>query len=253
MIGVNKKNEAENSPNFRLILPEQKRLRDAFNEVLRQAGLVFEKTSPRAAQGLTRDLKNRLPDIETYELRADAALEWISDGAANMAVVGTDILREFEAAGKAADRPDQPRPVLSLPRISACSLWIAAKPDLRIENLKDLEGLRIATSYPALLQQLLQQKNICAGRIIAQKGGVESTIPAGRADAILEIVQTGASLDANGLEKKLLAFNSSATLVRSNTAHAPAQEALMEALTQRIKETTTVQRPATTFPARAAL
>ncbi len=238
MIGVNEKNEAENSPNFRLILPDQKRLRDAFNEILRNAGLVFEKPSPRAAQGLTRDLRNQLPDIETYELRADAALEWISDGAANMAIVGTDILREFEAAGKADGLPGQPMLLLTLPRISACSLWIAARPAVRIENLSDLEGLRIATSYPALLQQLLSREDVRPARIIAQKGGVESTIPAGRADAILEIVQTGASLDANGLERKLLAFNSSATLVRSNTKHSTAQEALIEALMQRIKEAT---------------
>lgn len=252
MIGVNDKNKAENSLNFRLILPDQKRLRDAFNEILRRAGLVFEKPSPRAAQGLTRDLKNQLPDMETYELRADAALEWISEGAANLAIVGTDILREFEAAGKAGGLPDQPRPLLNLPRISACSLWIAAKPALRIENLRDLEGLRIATSYPALLQQLLQQEDIRAGRIIAQKGGVESTIPAGRADAILEIVQTGASLDANGLERKLLVFNSSAALIRSNADRTPAQEALMEALTQRINEAANAQRSATTSATRAA-
>lgn len=241
MIGVSNKNEAENSPNFRLILPDQKRLRDAFNEILQRAGLVFEKSSPRAAQGLTRDLKNRLPDIETYELRPDAALEWISDGAANMAIVGTDILREFEAAGKAEGLPDQPRPLLSLPRISACSLWIAAKPAVRIESLRDLQALRIATSYPALLQQLMQREDVRPARIIAQKGGVESTISAGRADAILEIVETGASLDANGLEKKLLAFNSSATLVRSNSKRPPAQEVMMEAFMQRIEEAATMR------------
>ena len=236
----------DDAASFRLILPEQKRLRDAFNEILSRAGLVFEKPSPRAAQGLTRDLKNRLPDIETYELRADAALEWVSDGAANMAVVGTDILREFEAAGKAEGLPDQPRPLLSLPRISACSLWIAAKPAVRIENLQDLQRLRIATSYPALLQQLLQREDVRPARVIAQKGGVESTILAGRADAILEIVETGASLDANGLEKKLLAFNSSAALVRSNSECSPAQEALMEAFTQRIEEAATMRPYAAT-------
>jgi ATP phosphoribosyltransferase len=54
-------------------------------------------------------------------------------------------------------------------------------------------------------------------------------------------VETGASLDANGLEKKLLAFNSSATLVRSNSKRSPTQEALMEVFTQRLEKASIIR------------
>ena len=198
---------------FRLILPDQKRLREAFDQVMADAGFVFEKNSARAGQGITRDLRGSLPAIETYELRADAALDWINDKAADLAIVGEDMLRERAAAGAAKNV----KTALTMDRISACALWFAARPEIYLRDLSDLGDMRIATAYPELLRQILDVAGVKASRIIAQKGNTESTIVAGRADAILEIVQTGESLAANGIEKKLLAFNSAATLVRSQT------------------------------------
>ena len=220
---------------FRLILPEQKRLRESFNEVMDAAGLSFQKATSRAAQGITRDKRGIIPDLETYELRADAALEWLGDGAASMIVTGEDSLREYQASDRAQQARVAPEPTLTLARISCCALWIAAKPEIYIRDLSDLGDMRLATSYPALLQQLLTKADVKPARIIAQKGGVESTIAAGRADAIFEIVQTGASLASNGLEKKLLAFNSSAVLVQASQASS-AHEALARALTARLAE-----------------
>ncbi len=216
---------------FRLILPDQKRLREAFNSVLVQAGFEFSKPTSRAASGLTRDSMGLLPDIETYEFRSEAALEWLDDGAADLAIVGQDTLME-----RAAAQGDQPQSLISMDRISACSMWIAARPEMYILNLKDLESMRIATSYPALLQQILDKQGVKAGRIIAQKGGVESTITAGRADAILEIVQTGESLKQNGLVKKLPVFNSCAQLVRGTETKNTARESLIAAFTARIND-----------------
>ena len=217
---------------FRLILPDQKRLREAFNEVMSRAGLVFEKPSSRAGQGVTKDVRGIFPDIETYELRADAALEWVNEGAADMTIVGLDMLREYEATNRSQKSALQQ--TLSLERISACSLWIAAKPEMYIRDFSDLGEMRIATSYPALLQQLLEKQNVKPSRILQQKGGVESTIVAGRADAIFEIVQTGESLAQNGLEKKLLVFNSCASLVQNSQKTTPEKEALRTALTDRL-------------------
>ncbi len=218
---------------FRLILPDQKRLREAFNSVLDQAGFSFSKPTNRAGSGLTRDRLGILPDLETYEFRSEAALDWLADGAADLAIVGQDTLMERAAA---TPETPSPRSLISMDRISACSMWIAAKPEMYIENIKDLESMRIATSYPALLQQILDKQGVKAGRLLAQKGSVESTITAGRADAILEIVQTGESLKQNGLVKKLAVFNSCAQLVRGPESKSRARESLIEAFTARINE-----------------
>lgn len=218
---------------FRMILPDQKRLRQAFDEVMNRANLTFEKPAARAGMGFIRDNEGRLPAIETYELRSDAAMDWVSEGAADLIIVGLDMLREYQAGN--ASTKDTLSTILTMDRISACSMWIAAKPEMYIRDLSDLGDMRLATSYPALLQQLLEKQGVKPSRIIAQKGGVESTIVAGRADAILEIVQTGESLRQNGLETKLLAFNSCATLVRNNKGTTVAREDLISAIARRLE------------------
>jgi|GEM_PF-1184024 ATP phosphoribosyltransferase len=225
--------EIKDGQPFRLILPDQKRLRQAFDEVMDRAGLVFEKPSSRAGQGITRDTTGQLPDIETYELRADAGLDWLNDGAADLVIAGQDMLQEYQARNSGQDTGVTS--ILTMDRISACSMWIAARPEMYIRDFSDLGEMRIATSYPALLQQLLKNQNVTSVRILAQKGGVESTIVAGRADAIFEIVQTGESLKQNGLEKKLLAFNSCAALVRNTEQGSAPRENLINALTSRIE------------------
>lgn len=217
---------------FRLILPGQQRLREAFDAVLDRAGFTFSKPARRAASGLTRDRSGGLPDLETYELRSEAALEWLSDDAADLAVAGQDIL--LESAATRSGQTPAPRSLLSMERVAACGLWLAARPETRIENIKDLESMRIATSYPGLLQQILDKQGVRAGRILAQKGGIESTITAGRADVIFEVVQTGESLRQNGLVKKCALFNSCAQLVRTPQKQDPRRERLIEAFTARI-------------------
>lgn len=220
---------------FRLILPEQKRLRCAFDVVTHAAGFVYEKPNIRAPSGQLFDRKGLLQAARSYELRADAALDWLSEGAADLAVVGADMLAEYKAV-----HPDAPlKPVLTLDRIARCSLWIAARPEIYIRDITDLGDMRLATAYPAFLQQWLQQNNVRPSRIISQKGNVEATIEAGRADAILEVVETGASLAANGLEKKLWAFNSQALLVRNINAFSPAGEKFTTALVARLEKAAT--------------
>ncbi|QQG36395.1 MAG: ATP phosphoribosyltransferase [Micavibrio aeruginosavorus] len=216
---------------FRIILPEQKRLRRAFDGVAAAAGLDFEKPSPRASLGYLVDKKREIESLVACELRADAALDWLADGTASLAIVGADMLAEYQAINPRASL----KPVLTLERICCCSLWIAAKPEINIRNINDLEGMRLASAYPALLQQLLQQNGTQPASILPQKGNVEATLAVNRADAILEVVETGASLKANGLEKKLKVFNSCAVLVRSHTPFSAANESLTQKLGDRLK------------------
>lgn len=223
-----------NSNPFRLILPDQKRLRTAFAAVLDQAGFEFSKTTSRAASGTTFDRTGALPPLETYEFRSEAALEWLADGAADLAIVGEDALYEMQAKDAFAGQK-APVPLLSMDRIAACSLWIAATPALYIRDLQDLDSLRIATSYPGLLQQIVEEQGVKPSKIIAQKGGIESTITAGRADAILEIVQTGESLKQNGLEKKLPILNSCAQLMRVGAPRDADRESLIEVFAARVQ------------------
>ena len=144
---------------FRLILPDQKRLREAFNSILDQAGFTLSKPTSRAANGVTLDRLGVLPPLETYEFRSEAALEWLADGAADLAIVGQDTLMETAAVQGAQTAAQS---LICMDRISACSMWIAARPEIVIENIKGLESMRIATSHPPLLQQILDKQGVRA-------------------------------------------------------------------------------------------
>ena len=82
---------------------------------------------------------------------------------------------------------------------------------MKISNASDLEGLRVATSYPCLTRALLKEKGIST-RIVELAGSVEIAPGLGTADAIADLVSTGSTLRANHLRELEALFNSQAAL-----------------------------------------
>jgi len=69
----------------------------------------------------------------------------------------------------------------------------------RMNDVKDLDGKRIATSYPNLVRADLEKYGISAD-IVVLDGAVEISIDLGVADAIADVVETGRTLKDVGLE-----------------------------------------------------
>lgn len=204
---------------LRLILPDQKRLKDAFQPVMAAAGLVYEQPLERKKKGLTRDADGQIAETTTWRLRSETALDWIADGTADLAVVGKDTLMEWLASGQGDDRRNRPEILLTMDQISRCRLSLIADPSLWVRDLDDLNDMRLATKYPATLKQLLEQRGVRPARIIYQNGEVESAIETCRADMIFEVIDSGNTMKAYGLEEKLkdkFGCTSSAVLVRTN-------------------------------------
>jgi ATP phosphoribosyltransferase len=65
--------------------------------------------------------------------------------------------------------------------------------------LEGLAGKRIATSYPVLVESFLAERGISSD-IVTLDGAVESAVQLGVADAVADVVSTGATLRAQGLE-----------------------------------------------------
>ncbi|MGD8113780.1 MAG: ATP phosphoribosyltransferase, partial [Sphaerochaetaceae bacterium] len=80
------------------------------------------------------------------------------------------------------------------------------------EGLKSLDGKRIATSYPTILQKKLKEANVQA-RIYEISGSVEITPSIGVADAICDLVSTGATLVSNGLKEVEPIYTSTAVMI----------------------------------------
>ncbi|MDE5284938.1 MAG: ATP phosphoribosyltransferase, partial [Candidatus Blochmannia sp. A2] len=78
--------------------------------------------------------------------------------------------------------------------------------------IQSIKNIRIATSYPLLLKKYLDKKHI-AFKLCLLNGSVEVAPRAGLADAICDLVSTGATLEANGLREVEVVFSSNACLI----------------------------------------
>lgn len=153
--------------------------------------------------------------IEVLFLRDDDIPQYVEQGVADAGIVGQNVLLE---KGKQIS-------VVQALGFAACKMSIAVKKDEAFTDIKWLEGKRIATSYPLILKDYLQQMGINA-EIEEIGGSVEVAPGIGLADAIFDIVGTGSTLVINGLKEVHTVLRSEAVLVKSNKITPEAQELL---------------------------
>ncbi len=168
--------------NLRIGLPSKGRLSELAGELLRQAGLQYR----RQERGLFARVSG-LP-IDLTFLRTDDIPTLCGEGAIDMGITGSDLLEE--SCAKVDVR-------LKL-GVGRCRLAVCVPDDSSIENAKGLDGLRIATSFPAVTQRYLASHG-AAAHLVKLSGSVEVMIQLGVADAIVDLVETGSTLAANRL------------------------------------------------------
>lgn len=139
--------------------------------------------------------------LEVYFLRDDDIPQYVFDGVADTGIVGENVLLE-----KARDID-----LMYRLGFGKCRLSIAVPKNLNYQSFTNLEGLKIATSYPVLLQQYLTQKDINA-EIHEISGSVEIAPGIGLADAICDLVSSGSTLFTNGLKEVEVILRSEAVL-----------------------------------------
>jgi len=143
--------------------------------------------------------------LEVYFLRDDDIPQYVFDGVADIGIVGENVLLE---KGKNIS-------LVNRLGFSKCRLSIAIPKEIEYNTVSDLNGLKIATSYPGLLQNFLNQKNIDA-EIHEISGSVEIAPGIGLADAICDLVSSGSTLFTNGLKEIEVVLQSEAVLVANN-------------------------------------
>jgi ATP phosphoribosyltransferase len=112
-------------------------------------------------------------------------------------------------------------------------LSIALPHDVPYAGSQDLRGLRIATTYPVLLAQWLQAQNVVAD-VVVLSGSVEIAPRLGTADAICDLVSSGATLAANHLREVATVLDSEAVLIGPLSAPADERGELRELLLRRV-------------------
>jgi len=179
------------------------RLAEKSLELIRSAGFRLN----RSASDLTYSVENA--PIDLWCVRDDDIPTFVGDGVADFGIVGRNVLAERAGASGA----DDPIEVMAL-GFGRCSLRIAAPESFAYDGPRSLEGLRVATTYPRLLKRFLQEQNVDAG-IVTMRGAVEVAPRLKLAEAICDLVSTGATLEANGLKALTTVLESEAVLVRA--------------------------------------
>jgi ATP phosphoribosyltransferase len=133
---------------------------------------------------------------------------YVEHGAADLGIVGRDVLRE--------EQRDVYEP-MSL-GFGRCRLVVAGPPEIRDENLHLRHRLRVASKYPHLTRQHFLKQGISA-EVVSLSGSVELAPLVGLADLIVDMVQTGRTLRENNLVEIDEIMASEACLIVNRASH----------------------------------
>lgn len=140
--------------------------------------------------------------LEVLYLRDDDIPQSVASGVADIGVVGEN---EFVERGEDAD-------IISRLGFSKCRLALAIPKEIDYHGLEWFNGKKIATSYPNILRQFMQEHGIQAD-IHVITGSVEISPGIGLADAIFDIVSSGSTLVSNNLHEVEVVMRSEALLI----------------------------------------
>ena len=142
--------------------------------------------------------------LEVFYLRNGDIPQYLRDGVVDAAIIGENVLVE-----KGEDIT-----VVEKLGFSKCRVSIAVPKSSDAKSLKDLEGKKIATSYPNTVNQFLAKNDVNANLHIIN-GSVEIAPNIGLADGICDIVSSGSTLFKNGLKEIEVLLKSEAVLATS--------------------------------------
>ena len=200
---------------LKIAIQKSGRLNEKSVELLKNCGLSFENYK----SSLISNVSN-FP-LEILFLRDDDIPEYVQDGIADLGIVGENVISETGVEVS----------FLQMLGFGKCTLKLAVQTHSTIENITDLNGKSIATSYPVILKKFLNDNKINA-EIRTISGSVEIAPGLGLSDAIFDIVSTGGTLKSNGLKPFAEVMKSEAVLIGRNGIE---NEPLIIELIQRIQ------------------
>ena len=161
--------------------------------------------------------------IELFFLRDDDIPQYVEDGVADIGFVGENVVFE---KNKKVD-------VAYALGFGKCRLSFAVRKEEQYTGPKFLEGKKIATSYPVIVQEFLN-KNQVKAEIHEISGSVEIAPGIGLADVVCDLVSSGSTLFMNGLKETETILQSQAVLIKRKDLSTDAN-LLLESLLFRIE------------------
>ncbi len=202
---------------LRIAIQKSGRLSEKSLLLLKEAGISLNNGSRKL-----RSVAQTFP-LEVIYLRDDDIPQYVQDGVAHIGIVGENEYAEKECKVDLLEKLGYSR----------CRLSIAIPKSESYHSLEDLNGKRIATSYPVILQNYLQEHGVKAD-IHVLSGSVELAPSIGMADAIFDIVSSGSTLISNGLKEVEVIMLSEAVVIANPNLDAEVQ-AILDDLIFRIR------------------
>ena len=199
---------------LRIAVPNKGSLSEASAEVLREAGYRQRTDS--------RDLVLADPEngVEFYYLRPRDIAVYVGSGELEAGITGRDLLID---SGAAAEE------ILEL-GFGGSTFRFAGNAG-REWSLTDVNGKRVATAYPGLVENYLSKAGVTA-TVVRLDGAVESSVRLGVADVIADVVSTGNTLRQAGLATfgEPILTSEAVLIQRRDSAIAPEVEILVRRL-----------------------
>ncbi len=182
-------------------IPSKGRMMQPTLDLCAAAGLSFEATE----RALLIPCANA--PIDLLLVRPHDIPEYVQDGVVHAGITGANLVVESGAQ------------VATLAELgfARCTLEAAVPADAPQRALPDLAGLRVATAYPRSTEACLGALGI-AVELVAVSGSVEAAPRLGLADAIVDLVSTGSTVEVNGLRRIGRLLESQAVLISSPRA-----------------------------------
>ncbi|WP_431108787.1 ATP phosphoribosyltransferase [Winogradskyella poriferorum] len=183
---------------LKIAIQKSGRLNEDSMKILKDVGIAIDNGKDQ----LKASAKN-FP-LEVFYLRNGDIPQYLKDGVVDVAIIGENVLVE----------KGQDISFVEKLGFSTCKVSVAIPKGKSYNSIKDLEGKRIATSYPNTVNQFLKDNDVNANLHIIN-GSVEIAPNIGLADAIVDIVSSGSTLFKNNLKEVDVILKSEAVLAVS--------------------------------------
>ncbi len=183
---------------IKIAIQKSGRLNEDSIKILKDCGISIDNGKDQL-----KALARNFP-LEVMFLRNGDIPQYLRDGVVDIAIIGENVLVEKGEDISISQRLD----------FSKCRVSLAVPKDVVYTAITDLNGKKIATSYPNTVRQYLEKKGITA-ELHQISGSVEIAPNIGLADAICDIVSSGSTLFKNNLKEVEVMLTSEAVLAVS--------------------------------------
>ena len=214
-------------PRLKLAIQKSGRLTDPSLDLLTRCGLKISRGKDQLMA-----FGENMP-LDVLFVRDDDIPDLVQEDVCDLGLVGLNVLEEKRHELAARGHPVRFETLRTLD-FGRCRLSLAVPEGQPFDGQRSLEGKRIATTYPYLLEHYLRERSISA-EIVTLSGAVEIAPRLGRADLICDLVSTGSTLQANHLREVETVLESHAVLIRTPVTLPPLKNEWVERLMMRIE------------------